>query len=73
MSMRHTVYTDALQLALDAGVKRFGLFHHNQDRTDTAIDGMVEDCRTIVRERSAGLDVFGARQGMDIQVAAVRR
>ena len=69
----HTVYTDALQLALDAGVKRFGLFHHNQDRTDTAIDAMVEDCRRIVSERSAELDVFGARQGMDIEIASVRR
>ena len=64
----HTVYTDALQLALDSGVKRFGLFHHNQDRTDDAVDAMVEDCRRIVAQRSAELDVFGVRQGMDIQL-----
>jgi phosphoribosyl 1,2-cyclic phosphodiesterase len=64
----HTVYTDALQLALDAGVKRFGLFHHNQDRTDAEIDAMIEDCRRIVAQRSAGLDVFGTRQGMEIQL-----
>lgn len=68
----HTVYTDALQLALDAGVKRFGLFHHNQDRTDAEVDGMVEDCRRIVAQRPAGLDVFGARQGMEIQLPAAR-
>ncbi|MBU1964416.1 MAG: MBL fold metallo-hydrolase, partial [Proteobacteria bacterium] len=26
----HSVYTDAVRLALDAGVARLGLFHHNQ-------------------------------------------
>ena len=66
----HTVYTDALQLALDAGVKRFGLFHHNQDRTDDAVDGMVEDCRRIVAKRSANLDVFGVRQAMEIELSS---
>ncbi len=69
-SWGHTVYTDALQLALDAGVKRFGLFHHNQDRTDDAVDAMVEDCRRIVARHSAELDVFGARQNMELQLSS---
>jgi hypothetical protein len=39
------VYTDTLRLALDAGVARLGLYHHNQDRTDTGIERMLTDCR----------------------------
>jgi phosphoribosyl 1,2-cyclic phosphodiesterase len=66
----HTVYTQALQLALDAGVGRLGLFHHNQDHSDAEVDAMVQDCRRIVAGRSAGLEVFGTRQGMDIQVSS---
>jgi ribonuclease BN (tRNA processing enzyme) len=60
----HSVYTDALRLALDAGVRRLGLFHHNQERTDEAVDEMVEDCR-----RTAGgnlLECFAMHQDLEI-------
>ncbi|MFA5138673.1 MAG: MBL fold metallo-hydrolase [Elusimicrobiota bacterium] len=49
----HSVYTDALRLALEAGVESFGLFHHNQDRSDAALDAMVRDCRRIISERGS--------------------
>ncbi len=60
----HSVYTDALQLALDAGVARLGLFHHNQERTDLAVDQMVEACRGIVAGRP--LTCFAMHQDMEI-------
>jgi ribonuclease BN (tRNA processing enzyme) len=60
----HSVYTDAVRLALDAGVARFGLFHHNQDRTDEAVDGMVDDCRRIATGRP--LECFALHQDMEI-------
>jgi ribonuclease BN (tRNA processing enzyme) len=62
----HSVYTDALRLALDAGVGRLGLFHHNQERTDEEEDGMVEDCRRIAAGRP--LECFALRQDMEIIV-----
>jgi ribonuclease BN (tRNA processing enzyme) len=62
----HSVYTDALALALDAGVKRLGLFHHNQDRSDTAIDEMASDCRRIIEERGSSLECFAVSQDMEI-------
>ena len=37
----HSVYTDALRLAMDAQVGQFGLFHHNQERTDDELDLMA--------------------------------
>jgi phosphoribosyl 1,2-cyclic phosphodiesterase len=60
----HSVYTDALRLALDAGVGRLGLFHHNQERTDDAVDEMVADCRQIAAGRP--LECFAMHQDMEI-------
>lgn len=60
----HSVYTDALRLALDAGVARLGLYHHNQDRTDEGIEAIVADCR----QRAAGrpLECFAVSQDMEV-------
>jgi phosphoribosyl 1,2-cyclic phosphodiesterase len=62
----HTVYTDALQLALDAQVKQFGLFHHNQNRTDKELDAMVKNCREIVRKEKKKLKIFAVAQDQEI-------
>ncbi|MEW6334963.1 MAG: MBL fold metallo-hydrolase [Thermodesulfobacteriota bacterium] len=62
----HSVFTDALRLALDAGVSRFGLFHHNQDRTDGDMDEMVAECRKIASGRP--LECFAVRQDMEITI-----
>jgi phosphoribosyl 1,2-cyclic phosphodiesterase len=62
----HSVYTDTLRLALDAGVGRLGLFHHNQERTDEAVDEMVADCRRIAAGRP--LECFAIHQDMEIVV-----
>lgn len=61
----HSPYTDALRLAVDAGVKRFGLFHHNQDHGDDVIDSMVDDCR----RRAPELDSFALSQEWQIELA----
>lgn len=60
----HSVYTDAMRLALDAGVARLGLFHHNQDRTDGAMNGMVEECRKTAAGQP--LECFALHQDMEI-------
>lgn len=62
----HSSYRSALRLALEAGVKRFGLFHHNQERTDEALDRIVEDCRGEAQARKSLLDCFAVREGMEI-------
>ena len=59
----HSIYLDALELALAAGVKRFGLFHHNQERADAGVDTMVADCRRVVAGRGAALDCFAVAAG----------
>ena len=64
----HSTYHDALRLAVAAGVKRFGLFHHNQDRTDDAVDEIVADCRRLLRAQGSSLDCFAVAQGMELTV-----
>ena len=54
----HSVYTDVLKLGRDAGVKRLGLFHLNQDRTDAEMDGIVKDCRRIAAHRNYEFECF---------------
>ncbi len=62
----HSTCTDALELALEAGVSRFGLFHHNQDRTDEGVDQMVEGCRRKAEGRK--IEIFAMSQNQEIKL-----
>ncbi|MBE9535979.1 MAG: MBL fold metallo-hydrolase [Proteobacteria bacterium] len=62
----HTVYKDALRLAMEAGVKRFALYHHNQERSDQAVDALVDDCKSIIAKNSSSLDCFAMYEGQEI-------
>ena len=62
----HSYYLQALDLAIQAEVKAFGLFHHNQDRDDDAVDQMVEDCRKVVRDKGVTMEVYALTQSQEI-------
>lgn len=62
----HSRYTDALRLALEAGVKSFGLFHHNQNRSDHELDAMVDDCRRRARVEGSSLECFALGQTTEL-------
>lgn len=62
----HSTYKQALDLALAAEVKGFGLFHHNQDRTDDDLDRIVADCRKITAERGARMECFALTQHTEL-------
>lgn len=62
----HSVYEDALHLAMEANAKKFGLFHHNQERSDSALDEIVEDCHRIIREHRSPLECFALDQIAEI-------
>ncbi len=64
----HSVYTDALRLALEARVQKFGLFHHNQERSDEGIDKMLADCQKTVARTNSSMECFALHQGMDIKL-----
>ncbi|MBI9087757.1 MAG: MBL fold metallo-hydrolase [Desulfobacterium sp.] len=61
----HSIYTEALELAMEAGVKRLGLFHLNQDRTDKEMDRIQADCRSRIKANNSGLDCFAVACDME--------
>jgi ribonuclease BN (tRNA processing enzyme) len=63
-SWGHSVYTTALELAIGANVKQFGLVHLNQDRTDDQVDKMVDKCQQIITQRGSGLKCFAVGSDM---------
>ncbi len=54
----HSLFTDAVRLAVEAQVKRFGLFHHNQKRTDAQVDSMAKSARSIFRKKRVSTECF---------------
>jgi phosphoribosyl 1,2-cyclic phosphodiesterase len=64
----HSLYKDALKLAIESGVEKFGLFHHNQERFDQDVDKIVEDCRRTIKDSQVSLECFALYQGMEIKL-----
>jgi ribonuclease BN (tRNA processing enzyme) len=62
----HSNYFDALNLALTARVKRFGLFHHNQDRSDADQDLIVKECRDIIKSKNRDMECFALTQTTEL-------
>lgn len=67
-SWGHSVYTRALDLGVDAGVKKLGLFHLNQERTDRDMDDIVADCRRRIAAGGHRLECFGVSNSMSVEL-----
>ncbi len=61
----HSSYQEALKLAMEAGAKRLGLFHHAPERVDYEIDRFVLDCNRILEKNRKSIEVFGVMEGME--------
>ncbi len=64
----HSTYWEALRLAQEAGVKRFGLYHHNQERSDRQVDAFVRNCKKTLRQNRSAMQCFAVRQDMEIEL-----
>jgi phosphoribosyl 1,2-cyclic phosphodiesterase len=64
-SWGHSTYTDALALALQADVKVFAMFHHNQDREDDALDAIVASCRDALQTKNREMTMFAMKQDQE--------
>jgi len=62
----HSTWQEALDLAIKSGVENFGLFHHNQDRTDKEIDAIVAQCNKIIKQKKLKIRCFAFREGQEI-------
>ncbi len=63
----HSTFNQTVKLALDAGVKRLVLFHHDPARSDRELLEIERTIRKSVQERGAKLKVHAAREGMRIE------
>jgi len=64
----HGSLSTAISLAVDAGVRKLILFHHDPRHDDEAIDKMVETARKLAAKTGKKLEVEGAREGAEIQL-----
>jgi phosphoribosyl 1,2-cyclic phosphodiesterase len=64
----HSTYREAVELALEAQVQTLVLFHHKPERTDDELDQRLEECRSLVWERGATLNVVAAAEGMTLDI-----
>lgn len=62
----HSTYDDAVDLALVAGVKRLGLFHHDPARSDADLDKQVAVCRKRIAKAGSRMRCFAAAEKMVI-------
>ena len=64
----HSTYTDATQLAIEAGVKELCLFHHDPDRTDEDLDRQVKYCNSLIQKAGSSITCYAAAEGMEIHM-----
>lgn len=64
----HSTWQQALDLALKAEVRALGLFHHNQDRGDAALDRIVAECGRAARRAGSRLKCFAVREGQEVKL-----
>ena len=61
----HSSAEEATRFAIEAGVRTLVLFHHHPDRSDDAVDAMVDRCREIA---SGAVNVIAAYEGQVLKV-----
>ena len=66
----HTNYVDAVEIALEAGVKRLVLFSHDPMHNDQQIDQKLAHCRALVAQAGRDVEVIAAREGEPIELFA---
>lgn len=64
----HSTYRQAMDLALSAKVKRFGIFHHDPDRTDAELDEIVVELQNEAKAKGSALEVFAVYDGLTIEL-----
>jgi diguanylate cyclase (GGDEF)-like protein len=69
----HATPEYATDVALAAGARRLALFHHDPDHDDPAMERMEAHARARVKECRGVLDVFAAREGLELQVDGSNR
>ncbi|HVO35828.1 MAG TPA: MBL fold metallo-hydrolase [Gemmatimonadales bacterium] len=62
----HSTYAEAVELAVEAGVKQLALFHHEPEHTDAAMDTVEDQAQEIAVRRGGKVEIVAAAEGMRI-------
>jgi phosphoribosyl 1,2-cyclic phosphodiesterase/CheY-like chemotaxis protein len=66
----HGSLSSVVALALDAGVRKLFLFHHDPSHDDKKVDQIVEAARMLVLESGRPMEVEAAREGSEVWLGA---
>jgi phosphoribosyl 1,2-cyclic phosphodiesterase len=64
----HSSFADATDLAIEAGVKRLGLIHHDPNRTDDDLDRQGAFCEERIRLAGSAVECLAIAEGMVIEL-----
>ena len=62
----HSTFDDAVSDALEAGIKRLALFHHDPEHSDKFLESELRELRS--RYGLDGIDIFLAREGQCVEL-----
>jgi phosphoribosyl 1,2-cyclic phosphodiesterase/CheY-like chemotaxis protein len=68
----HSCFEDAVTFAMQAGVRRLFLFHHDPEHNDEQISRMVARARAMALRHHSPLVVEAAREGREVLLPATR-
>jgi len=69
----HSTLEYATDVAIAADVKRLALFHHDPSHDDPFMERFEASARARVVAAGANLDVFAAREGMELHISGTSR
>lgn len=64
----HSSALEATRFAMECVAGMLVLFHHHPDRTDDAVDAVVQECRQLVSISGSSLRVIAAWEGLTLTV-----
>ncbi|HMC93512.1 MAG TPA: MBL fold metallo-hydrolase, partial [Polyangia bacterium] len=64
----HSRPSDAVDICREADARRLVLFHHAPERTDTEIDGILAETKTLAARDGGALEVMAAYEGLDVEL-----
>jgi phosphoribosyl 1,2-cyclic phosphodiesterase len=64
----HARATTLVDLAVRADVKQLAIFHHDPMQSDELVEAKVETCRARAERLGGRLQIFGAREGFELQI-----
>jgi phosphoribosyl 1,2-cyclic phosphodiesterase len=58
----HSTYGEAADLAIDAGVRQLGLFHHDPDRDDNELENQTRWCQERIQNSGRTVECFAVAE-----------